>query len=406
MANERDAAVTGTRHTGAVSSPPTAPPDRLRVLLRDPEKLSRIERVTVLGAVGIGLAAGVVVTIVNGTDDLGASLFEIAVTAAFALFVWSPVAATLVLGGALTMSFFVDLADMTLLAFAIAAGCVTRTGSAPLVIGYASVLVVAAAAIGQDPTTTPGIVTGYVLVAAALSGVGLALRAAHARSRRLDEALAGTARREREAIVADRRRIAGDLHDSIAHDLTVIALHSQLLDEADAEVRRSSEETIRQTALDALRDLRSVIETAGDGLALASRASNSLRMTFEESRHTLASVGYDVTVTGTDAPANLPPDVDMAFARILRESVTNVLKHGGRGRVDIDFEARPELARLVVRSPLAGPRRRVLPSGGTGLVRMRQRVVDLGGQFEAGVQDGVWRVTIQVPLGPSPSEEG
>lgn len=356
-------------------------------------------------AAGIGITAGVVITISSGTDDLHASLFEIAVTAAFVLFLWSPFAATVLLGAALTMSFFVDLADVTLLAFAIAAGCVTRTGSAPLVISYGSVLVVAAAAVGQDPALTPGIVTGYLLVAAALGGVGLALRAAHARSRRLDEALAVAAHREREAIVADRRRIAGDLHDSIAHDLTVIALHSQLLDEVDADVRRSSEETIRRTALNALRDLRYVIETAGEALAFPSPLSDSLRTTFKESRQTLESVGYDVTVTAPALGMPLPHDIEVAFARTLRESVTNVLKHGGRGRVDLEFDARPDLAMLVVRSPLAGPRRPVLPSGGTGLIRMRQQVVDLGGHLDAGVQDGLWRVAIHVPFGsPAPEE--
>ncbi len=352
-----------------------------------------------LVAVAIGIVAGVVVTIVGGTDDLGASLFEIAVTAAFVLFLWSPFAATLLLGAALTISFFFGLADVTLLAFAIAAGCVTRTGSAALVISYASVLVVAAAAIGQDAATTPGIVAGYVLVAAALGGVGLALRAAYARGRRLDEALAEAADREHEAIVADRRRIAGDLHDSIAHDLTVIALHSQLLDEADASLRRASEETIRRTALDALRDLRHVIETESDAFAPSSPSQDSLWTTLEEARRILKSVGHDVTVTVPDSRTLLRPDIDLALARMLRESVTNVLKHGGRGRVDLAFDARQDQVTLVVRSSLAGARRRVLPSGGTGLARMRQRVLDLGGHFDAGPQDGAWRLAIHIPLG-------
>lgn len=374
-----------------------SPRSRLSSLLGAVEDLNRIERTTILVAVGIGVVIGIVTTVASPPDDLGSALFEIAVTALFAIFLWSPLAATLLLGAAMTMSFVVDLADVTLLAFSIAAGCVTRTGTAALVVGYGSAFIVAAAAVGQGPVSAPGGVVGYVLIAAAVGGIGLVVRAAHARGRRLNDALESTARREREAIIADRQRLAGELHDSIAHDLTIIALHSQLLDDADDQVRRDSGETIRRTAVHALRDLRHVIETAADAPVVSVPAPESLADAFDQARTTLESVGHHVDIAGHPR-SSLPRTVEVELARVLRECVTNVLKHAASGPVRIELDVADAGARLVVTNALDATRRRDLPSGGTGVARMSERVRDLGGSLTAEAHGEQWRVNATLPL--------
>ncbi|MFX5793534.1 histidine kinase, partial [Acinetobacter baumannii] len=85
---------------------------------------------------------------------------------------------------------------------------------------------------------------GFVVVAIVLGGIGLLLRAAQARGERLDEQLERSREREQAAAALERRRLAGDLHDGIAHDLTVIALHAQLLDDPDDAVRQTAQATI------------------------------------------------------------------------------------------------------------------------------------------------------------------
>ncbi|NKF32150.1 hypothetical protein HER21_37610, partial [Pseudomonas sp. BGM005] len=105
---------------------------------------------------------------------------------------------------------------------------------------------------------------GIFLVGAAVSGaVGYALRLAFARGRTLEAQLAEKAEQERQAVLAERRWIAGELHDSIAHHLTVVSLHVQMLD--DDRAGAASQEAIRIAARKAMTDLRFVIDLADDG---------------------------------------------------------------------------------------------------------------------------------------------
>ncbi|WP_214443650.1 histidine kinase, partial [Mycobacterium tuberculosis] len=103
----------------------------------------------------------------------------------------------------------------------------------------------------------------YLIFATAAGAVGLALRLAFARGRRLEHELEAAAEQEKEAVLAERRWIAGELHDSIAHHLTVVSLHVQMLEDPDTS--DGSREAIRVAARKAMTDLRFVIDLADDG---------------------------------------------------------------------------------------------------------------------------------------------
>lgn len=96
----------------------------------------------------------------------------------------------------------------------------------------------------------------------------------------------------------------------------------------------------------------------------------------------------------------VPRVVDTAPARILRESITHVLKHGGRGTVEISIHIRPDSATMTIRSPLPPRvRREEFLSGGYGIMRMTACARQLGGKLHSGPIDDEWRGEAHLPLG-------
>jgi signal transduction histidine kinase len=245
---------------------------------------------------------------------------------------------------------------------------------------YAGVYLVATGTVAYGDLGTPVNVGIYLIIATVAGAIGFALRVASARGHRLEEKLALQAEQEKEAVLAERRWIAGELHDSIAHHLTVVALHVQMLD--DPAISRDSQEAIRSAAKKAMADLRFVIELADDG----PRAS------------VVQTGGHPVITEGDPADERLPRIAEIVLARIVRESATNILKHAGQGEVHIDLDVDDESAALSIRSPLPATPRRDLPSSGTGLNRMAERVIGASGAFSAQADDGDWRVSAKLPI--------
>src|SRR5699024_1438034 len=150
---------------------------------------------------------------------------SLATTLSFALYIWSPRVATPVLGVVVALSLFTDSATAGLMAAAVAAGLVLRLATTPLMFGYIGGLLLANALFAYrygDEESTPTSIAFVLIIATVAGAIGLALRLAYARGQRLETELAEQAKREREAVLAERRWIAGELHDSIAHHLTVI----------------------------------------------------------------------------------------------------------------------------------------------------------------------------------------
>lgn len=359
--------------------------------------MTRVEKTAFVILLLSGLAVGVVSMLATDGPDTAGALFELVVTALFALYLWSAVAGTASLGAALVLSFPAGLPQQTLLAFAIAALCVVRLGSRALVFGYAASLIVATVALVNDVASGLAMAVGFVAVAVVLGGIGLLLRLAQARGEHLDAQLLRSREREKEAAALERRRLADDLHDGIAHDLTVIALHAQLLDDEDEAVRRTAQSTIGVTARNALGDLRYLIEIAADGAPSTPGFSPDPAAAVREAAETLAAAGYRLEVDAAPAP-RAPRRVGVVFARVLRECVTNVLKHSGTGVVVMTVRADAERAELTMRNALPAVRRNDLPSTGTGVARMAGLVREVGGELSAGKVDDQWVVQARVPL--------
>ena len=206
------------------------------------------------------------------------------------------------------------------------------------------------------------------------------------------------AERERLLAVAEERaRIARDLHDSAGHAISLIAVRA-----GAARLRRDParslatlreiEDLARSTAGEIDRTIASLREGApGDVEAPAGLASLGTLV----GRH--AATGHAVTLDTTGAPRPLAPATDQAAYRILQEALTNAARHGAGGtRVEIGYDE-GAVALTVTNQVTAGSDTR--PGGGHGLIGMRERATLLGGSFDAGCVDGVFRVRARLPDG-------
>jgi signal transduction histidine kinase len=222
---------------------------------------------------------------------------------------------------------------------------------------------------------------------------------------RLAEDLAQRAQRlEREhanAVLAERARIARELHDVIAHSLSVMTVQAGaarlLLAEEPERAREpllSVEETGRQT-LSEMRRLLGVLRSEDDDATFAPQPGmeqlDSLVKQMEA-----AGLPVTVSVEGEERP--LSAGVDLAAYRVVQEALTNVLRHAGSARAHVRIRYLPESLELEVAN-----RGHVAHDGrpGHGLIGMRQRVALYGGELDAGPADGGYRVHARIPLNGS-----
>ncbi|MEV1047891.1 sensor histidine kinase [Streptomyces sp. NPDC049916] len=231
------------------------------------------------------------------------------------------------------------------------------------------------------------------------------------------------ARAEREA--AERRRageerlrMARELHDVLAHSISVINVQAgvglALLD-SDPEQARTALTTIKGASKEALDEVRQVLaslRTPGDAPTSPAPGLDRLPELTEQA----AGAGLTVTVESEGRPAALPPGADLAAFRIVQEALTNVVRHSGSRTALVHVAYGPGLLRLRVddEGPATGGD---AGGSGNGLVGMRERAAALGGTIEAGPRpDGGFRVLAELPFTepdrgvhrrcpPEPSEE-
>lgn len=245
-------------------------------------------------------------------------------------------------------------------------------------------------------------------------GVGASIRAAKLQRVQDGRRIAEAERLAREAAERERRILARDLHDIVAHNLTIIAMQANAAQylgtpEAAQQVVR----VVGESARDALTDLRrmlSILQEDGvvepaptpgtpetDDAATVAQLGPGAERLAEELR--LAGVDAAVRVELGEVGLNL--GVRAALYRVMQESVTNVAKHAGPGQAcEISIEARGgEVVLEVVNTlPEDGPRSVVGNSSRVGLTSMRDRIEAFGGRLEVGPCGGDrWRVRAAVP---------
>ncbi len=225
--------------------------------------------------------------------------------------------------------------------------------------------------------------------------IGRAVRERRAYAARWAEQLA------RRAVAEERLRIARELHDIVAHSLSLIAVKAGIAHHVAGARPDDTVEALRvieATSRDALTEMRHMLgvlrsETDVD---LAPAPGLSGLPTLAE-RAALAGVHVDLDVRGAD---DLPEGVELSIYRIAQESLTNVVKHAAPARCRVRIEA--DGREVLIEVTDDGPGHRVLPhTAGHGLTGMRERVMMYGGAFTAGPRrEGGFGVSARLPYEP------
>ncbi|RNG28879.1 sensor histidine kinase [Streptomyces botrytidirepellens] len=220
----------------------------------------------------------------------------------------------------------------------------------------------------------------------------------------------------REAVTAERARMARELHDMVANHLSAIAIHSTAAQSLkDPAATEEALGVIRENSVRGLAEMRRLIGLLRDARdddhePYAAPTLGALDSLLEQARSNSVPGGQDF-VLYDERPAGsapLPAPVELAAYRIVQESLTNALKHAGPGRVDVTLThpagGTDGALEVSVTSPYGGDRPTPpVPGSGTGLIGMRERVTLLGGTLDAGPVPGpsgtVWRVRAALPLG-------
>jgi signal transduction histidine kinase len=237
------------------------------------------------------------------------------------------------------------------------------------------------------------------------------------RARRLEHEREERAER---AVVAERERIARELHDVVAHHVSVIVIQAgaalRALDRRPTDAR-AAVEAIDGTGRQALGDMRrmlGILDRAGaDGKAGTSGGSADALAPMPsldrlgELLEQVRAVGLPVELSVAGEPRPLEPGLELSAYRIIQEALTNVLKHapGSRARVTVRY-GQSALDVEIVDQGLGEGRTRQMhefAESGHGLIGMRERVAIFGGVFEAGPYGRGFRVAAMLPLGAATS---
>ncbi|WEK61871.1 MAG: histidine kinase [Candidatus Microbacterium colombiense] len=208
---------------------------------------------------------------------------------------------------------------------------------------------------------------------------------------------------------AERERIARDMHDALAHRLSVVSLHAGALEavagaSGDAGVIAR---TVREQTHAALQDMRGLIGDLRSPHHAAPAAPATLRAVGSLVAGVRAGGQNLTSLIMIESPERAGALFDSAVYRIVQESLTNAIKHAPGATVDVFVQVSPDAgARVRVTNPLAAPSTgsadaalaaSVVPGGGNGIVGMRERAAALGGQSWIGSHEGEFIVDISLP---------
>jgi signal transduction histidine kinase len=273
-------------------------------------------------------------------------------------------------------------------------------------VGLVVVLAAAAVVAYNDPSSSAGEFISLPVLFAIAWTVGLALRA---RSEQADAADVRAARAERErettariAVAEERARIARELHDIVAHAMSVMVLQVGAvrhgLPDALPDDRKALEDVERtgRTALGEMRRLLGAMRRESDDVDLAPQPGlAAIEPLLDEVRRT----GLQVDLELEGEPASIPRALDLSAYRIVQEGLTNVLKHAGATRADVKIVHGPNELRIEVRDDGRGRHPDTGPGHGHGLVGVGERVKIYGGELDAGaLNGGGFRLRVRLPL--------
>nr|WP_296064990.1 histidine kinase [uncultured Actinoplanes sp.] len=237
-----------------------------------------------------------------------------------------------------------------------------------------------------------------------LMPIGLAVNGMRTWRQRADRLRSERADALREATRQERARIAGELHDIVTHNVSMMVIQAgaarKVLDKAPEAARDAllAVEEGGRAALGELRGVMGLLTTADDdedaltpqpGLAQLPPLIDRVR-----------DAGIDVTVTTSGDPHPLPAGLELAAYRVVQEALTNTVKHASGARATVDVTYLPDELRITVTDTGGRPTPDAATSTGRGLQGLRERLAVYGGTLQAAARlTGGYRVQALLPLG-------
>jgi len=201
------------------------------------------------------------------------------------------------------------------------------------------------------------------------------------------------------AVAEEQARIARELHDVIAHSVSVMVVQAAAANDVfESQPGRAREalqaiEASGRAALGELRRMLGVVREAGD----ANYAPQPGIERIEELVADVRAAGLDVAVSIEGAPREVPAGIDLSVYRVVQEALTNTLKHARASRADVTLRYGARELGVEVRDDGAGGTNGA--GGGHGLTGMRERVAIFGGSLDAGpAKQGGFEVVARFPL--------
>jgi signal transduction histidine kinase len=287
-----------------------------------------------------------------------------------------------------------DLALSLVVASFTAAAHVDRERFQRVVVPIAVVAAVASLLLAYPDTNWVEVLVGTTFSAGLPMLFG---RIAHNRRRRL----AGDRERAaHDAVMAERSRIARELHDAVAHSMSVMVVQAgaaRTVIDRDPEAAKAAIARIEETGRDGLTEMRRLIGVLTAPGTEADLSPQPGLAQFEALLETVRGAGVPVEVVTRGQPRQLPPSADLIAYRVVQEALTNVVRHAGgaHARVLLDW-SHDALAIEVADDGRGGA---ADAAGGHGLIGMRERVALYGGSVETGARPGGgFSVRVRLPF--------
>jgi signal transduction histidine kinase len=212
----------------------------------------------------------------------------------------------------------------------------------------------------------------------------------------------------RRAVSEEQARIARELHDVIAHSVSVIVVQAAAADDVfddRPEQARTALRSIEAAGREALAELRRLIAAVRPGESTESVHPQPGLDRLSDLTRQLGSAGLDVSIRREGAPASAPlsAGVDLSAYRIVQEALTNTLRHAGASRAEVTIRADGGLLDVAIVDDGHGGSAATGGGSGHGIIGMRERATMLGGTLDAGpTPEGGFRVHARLPLEASP----
>ena len=284
---------------------------------------------------------------------------------------------------------------------------ITDNRTSLVAVASAMVLVVADDLIEAEPVSVMGLSLAVVLLGwyagRTVRNRRENLALIEERAEYLERERAAEAQR---AVDEERTRIARELHDVVAHRVSMITVQAgaaQTVAPSDPARAIRAMEAVEDAGREALNELRQILgvlrsDEQPDDLVPIHGLAEIPSLVAE-----MTGAGIDLSYSGDGAPTVLPARVDLAAYRIVQEALTNVLKHAGPDpKAEVRLSANDQMLTIEVTDEGSGVS--TLPGAGQGLVGMRERAALLGGTFEAGTRPGGgFRIMAGLPIDQRPA---